>query len=296
LILPSPVNPGDTIGVIAPASPFDVERYREGIEVLKKEGFNIKEGENIFQKNDYLAGDVRQRLIDLETLYEDESVKAIMAIRGGYGSMHLLPYLREEDFKKNPRLFIGSSDLTALHLFFNFRVGIVTLYGPMVDGDFGVAEDETNMRVLKKIMALPDEYEYPVGDLLIAHHGRGEGILVGGCLSLIVSLIGTPFEPDFDEKIVFLEDVNEPLYRWDRMLTQLVLSGKLNKARGLIITMAGYNSYEANDFISKFFKGWNIPIVTNFPAGHTVPFFTLPFGYMAEIDTLNRVFRVWKTT
>ncbi len=292
--VPEPLLVGDTIGVVAPASPFDIEKYREGVDLLKEEGYEIKEGRNIFQKSGYLAGDVRKRLNDLEEIWLDGDVKAIMAVRGGYGTMQLLPYLREEMFISNPKLFIGSSDLTALHLFLNFKAGLVSIYGPMVDGQYGVASDETTMRVFKEIVELPEEYEYPVGDVLVANQGEGEGILVGGCLSLVTALLGTPFEPDFDGKIVFLEDVGEPLYRWDRMLTQLVLSGKLDRIRGLIVTMADYTPYEANSFIGEFFRGWKIPILTNFLAGHTRPFFALPLGYMARIDTFNRQFKVWK--
>ena len=292
--IPSPLRKGDLIGVIAPASPFDIEKYKEGKRVLKEEGFRIKEGKNIFKKNGYLAGNVQERLSDLQEMINDPNVRAFMAIRGGYGTMQLLPHLQENMFISSPKLFIGSSDLTALHLYLNFRVGIVTIYGPMVNGSFGVASDETTLRNFKEIAELPDEYEYPIGDVLIANQGVGEGILVGGCLSIITSLLGTPFEPDFDDKIVFLEDINEPLYKWDRMLTQLILAGKLRNVKGLIITIADVIPYEANSFVGSFFRGWKIPIITNFLSGHTVPSFSLPFGYMAKIDTFNRQFKVWK--
>ncbi len=291
-----PVTSGDILGIIAPASPFDVEKYQLGIAVLKEAGFEIKEGRNLFQKKGYLAGTVKERLYDLLEMYNDPQIKGIIAARGGYGTMQLLSYLRIEDFEKKPKLFIGSSDLTALHLFLNFKAGIASIYGPMVDGDFGVAADETNMRVLRELMELPEEYEYPAGDLLVAEQGEGEGILVGGCLSIIVSLLGTPFEPDFNGKVIFLEDINEPPYRWDRMLTQLKLAGKFDNVKGLIISIADFTPYEANGFISDFFRGINVPVVTGFPAGHTVPSFSLPLGYMAKIDTYSRVFKVWKSS
>ncbi len=285
-ILPPPLEKGDRIGVIAPASPIpDREKLERGIEVLESLGFQIELGKNIFKSNLYLAGSDEERLSDLMEFVERDDIKAIIAARGGYGTLRLLPLLDFEKFYANPKIIMGFSDLTSLLIPITEKTGLITFEGPMVASLFS-RRDELSIEYFLKAVQIRD-YAIAPNPLQIYPivPGSAQGELIGGCLSLINALLATPFEPDFEGKILFIEEVDEPLYRIDRMLTQLRLAGVFNKIKGIVF--GGFvGDFDLKDLLYVLTDrtgDLGIPVVYGFPFGHGDHFVTLPIGAMGNL-------------
>lgn len=285
---------GDTIGVIMPASPEEDLKIKQHILFLGEMGFKIKEGVHIYDKYDYLAGEDSARAKDLINMFQDDEVDAIMCYRGGYGTMRILPYIDYDIIKMHPKIFIGYSDITTLLNSFYQKSGLITFHGPMVGSnleDINTAESFFSTLMLG---TSPYSINNPI-ESKEKYYGScsASGEIVGGNLSLICSLLGTPYEIDTDNKILFIEEVGEPPYRIDRMLTQLVLSGKLQKCCGFIVGQftdcfsTSAASITVNDILLEKILNLNKPTVTKFMSGHDYPKLTIPIGAKVRIDLLN---------
>jgi muramoyltetrapeptide carboxypeptidase len=292
MIKPPALRPSSLVGVVAPASPIRREFLDKGVEELTRLGFRARLGRAIDEGSRYTAGDAARRAADLVELWEDPEVAAIFCARGGYGSLELLDRLDAERLRAHPKIVLGSSDATALLCFLAARVGLVSFHGPMVAQQMArgrSAYDPDNLLAL-----LGDGR--PAGRLVATgvrslHPGRAEGIVLGGCLSLVTALIGTPYLPRFDGAIVFLEDTAVKPYQIDRMLWQLRTSRSLEGVRGLVFgEMPGCEQhpsqgYALDDVLRDATAGLEVPVLSGFPSGHCLaPAMTLPLGIRASLD------------
>jgi muramoyltetrapeptide carboxypeptidase len=293
---PPCLHDGDTIGIIAPAGPVSRrDDFERGVAVLNRMGFNTRYDERIFDNRRYLAGNDTSRAEELMRYFEDPSVQAILPLRGGYGCARLLPYLDRKRLCRHPKLLTGFSDLTTLHLYFQRLFGWATIYGPMVTSPSlceisGRAEEH-----LKSLWTDPNylpEITFPQMESLTP--GVAEGRLTGGCLSVVVTSLGTPYEIQTDGAILFLEDLSEPPYRLDRMISHLKLAGKLDHINGLLLGSFidcepdNASDYTARDVILDVVGDLQVPVLYNFPAGHGREIWALPFGIRVRMDADRR--------
>jgi len=242
IIKPQRLQPGDTVGLIAPASAaFEPATIREGVETLQSLGFKVKTGEHIKEKYGYLAGSDEHRVADLHRMFEDDEIKAIVALRGGYGSMRLLNLIDYDLVKKNPKIFIGYSDITSLNLAIYHKTGLVTFHGPVAISSFSKYTQEYFWKVVSSPEPLgkvkhpvPGNTLRPTAHLNTIRPGKATGRLIGGNLTLFTALLGTPYEVDSRDAILFLEETGEEPYDVDRMLTHLLLAGKLDHVAGVV--------------------------------------------------------------
>lgn len=292
-IRPPALREGDCIGLAAPASAFKAEALLQGIEVLRDLGFRVTYTPRIFESYRYLAGSDAARAAELHALFANPEVKAILCCRGGYGSQRLLPYLDTEIITANPKIFMGYSDLTSLLLYFYSQCQLATLHGPVVSGDLRPDLEAGILRQLKGVLTGDLQAMQPpatcLNGLTMLRAGEAQGRCVGGCLSLLVCAIGTSFQPQTRDTIMFLEDRGERLYALDRMLTYLKLSGVLEGVRGLVfgdierVEADRHLPYSAPDIILDVFADVDIPILYGFPAGHCRQPVTLPIGTQVAI-------------
>lgn len=301
LLKPKRLQPGMTIGVVAPSSPADEdETVRYALELVESFGFKAKPGKHLFERTQYLAGSDSARAEDLNAMFADPSVDAIMAMAGGYGAMRILPYLNYDVIRANPKALIGYSDITALHCALHRKCGLVTYHGQTAlsrFSDYSIAEFQ---RILMHpqpnlTIGVPPKFEKGPGRverenrITTIRPGKARGRLVGGNLTLISCLMGTPYEPDFSGRLVFLEDVHEKPYRVDRMLTQLVISDKLAKAVGLIFgkfTDADdtSNTFSLEHVLTDCGKHLDIPCARGLMIGHVADQTVVPVGVEAEFE------------
>ncbi len=281
------LKPGDTIGIAASASHFDRAEFLKGVENLKSLGFNIVFRDDIFHRERYLAGSDKRRSEELLEFLLNPNIKAVLFARGGYGLMRLLPELDKNRIDVPPKIVLGYSDLTSLLIYLNQKLGWVTFYGPVVAKDFSSHLNEKTRNFFHQaVTSLKPLGPFTFSETEIVKKGIAEGELTGGCLSLVVASLGTPFEIDTQNKILFLEDVNEKPYSIDRMLTQLLLAGKLNKVKGILFGdfANGGNKSHIREAIEDVLQGFQGPILYNFPAGHSEIKVTLPLGLQVKLD------------
>ena len=285
LIKPPRLRPGDLIGIISPAGPVDESELKPDLELLEFSGFRIHIAPHVYDRHVYLAGDDEARLSDLHAMFQDRDIKAIICARGGYGTLRLLDKIDYDLIRENPKIIVGYSDITALLMAINKKTGLVTFHGPMVRG-FSSLHDSSRKSLLNLISSnQPVSFSPITGNPLIP--GRATGPLIGGNLSLICYVVGTPFLPSLDGCILFIEDRGEPLYRIDRMLTHLALTGQLKGLAGLIggeFIECGDNS-AIDNLLNTLASDLDIPLTTGFPVGHGLTNLALPFGMAAELDT-----------
>lgn len=286
--MPSPLKKGDTIGIAAPSSPFDKNQFRHGVALLKKAGFEVYHREDIFSQERYLAGSDRRRAEELTELFLKRKVKAILFARGGYGAQRVIPYLKPDLLKKHKKPLVGFSDITPLLAFLRQRIGMPTIYGPVVT-QLG---NKPTPRTLDTLMSLlTGEKPIPpinLGEGIVIREGKGEGPLIGGCLTLVTTSMGTPYELNMKGGIFFFEDTGEKVYALDRMLTQLKNAGKFNGVRGVLIGSLSLHEkevYSPEAMLRDVFDDFEGPVVANFPAGHTNDFVSLPLGVQVTLDT-----------
>lgn len=295
MITPNSLLKGDRIGLISPSSPTIGEKVEKSISIIKELGFIPILGESCYVAEDYLSGSDEIRAHDINKMFNDESIKGIWCLRGGYGTPRILDLLDYQMIKANPKVFIGYSDITALHIAFNQICNLITYHGPMVSTELINEFDEFSIdNILNHISGkIKDDFIInPLGeDLIFLNDLNGKGKLVGGNLSLIASTIGTEYEVDTRGKILFLEDVDEPPYRIDRMLSQLRLSGKLNDAAGFLIgdwnncvSQEGYSTRDTDFILKEYLQKLEKPTVMNLKAGHCHPMITLAMGREIEIN------------
>jgi muramoyltetrapeptide carboxypeptidase len=281
MLKPTLLKKGDLVAVAAPGSPFDRERFRKGTSLLKKK-FKLVWTKNIFSRENYLAGNDRRRAAELNRFLKDPKIKALLFARGGYGCQRLLPFLKGS---VSPKVVIGSSDLTAIlnYLWKKFR--LVTFYGPMVAPHF---TNPKNVARLTELLTDPNylsKQKLPAKKIL--HPGKAQGTLVGGCLSLIVAGLGTPWEMETEGKLLFLEDINEEPYKIDRLLTQLEQAGKFRGVKGIVFGTfkMGEDLFPAaiESVIREKLKNFKRPILWGMNFGHCKDPLFIPFGGQGKI-------------
>lgn len=293
-IFPKKLKKGDTIGIAAPAgSCTDINGIYKGIDLLKRRGFNVIEGKNIYRVNNYLAGDDEKRVEDINEFFQNKSIDGIMCLRGGYGSIRILDKIDYKAIIKNPKVFIGYSDITSILCAINKLCDLVTFHGPMLYSDFSYYIDEYTYNSMEKCIMINKPYgivENPISYKNIKGFNLKDsyGKIIGGNLTTIISTLGTAYEIDTDNKILFIEDINEEPYKIDRMLTQLILSNKFKKCKGIILGQFTHCN-EFSDrinlidmFIEKFDK-FKIPVLYNVCFGHEKLKLTIPMGVSAKI-------------
>jgi muramoyltetrapeptide carboxypeptidase len=295
-IRPPALLPGDSIGIVAPASNIDPRALSAGCAELRRLGYVPYYLDSIFEKDLYFAGSVARRVGELEHMFANPEVRAIVCARGGYGCNHLLPHLDVEKLIANPKPFIGYSDITTLLTWFVDR-GLVTFHGPMATKDFAV-ENGVDLESWMSILgsAADCEKAFPAEEVQPLVPGNAEGILYGGCLSLLAASLGTPYEIQTDGTILFVEDVNAKPYQVDRMIMQLKLAGKFDGVRGVIFGemlecfQPSGQDYTLEQVVARLLADYKIPIAYGFPSGHVRGANrVLPFGVKASLEVSDRV-------
>lgn len=294
LLKPPPLRPGDTIGVIAPAGAVYGDLLAKGVRALEARGFRVLLAEGILARKGYLAGSERQRAETLERFFLRDDIAAIFCARGGFGSIQLLPALDAELIRTHPKIFVGFSDVTALLNWMSQSCGIVAFHGPMVAVEFaGELEGGVTSGFWDALTGKRRLWQVKGTGVLRGGNGPARGPLAGGCLSVLVTTLGTPYEIDTAGKIVFLEDVGERPYRIERMLTHLRMAGKLDGVAGVVT--GAFNDCETGadrdvtEVLTEVFAGAPYPVVTGLPCGHATPNTLLPIGLDAELDGRNGV-------
>ena len=305
----------DKITIVAPASPFDEKKFSKGVNVIKNMGFDVSFNPDIYSKNNFFAGSDNRRLNELENAFKDKGTKAIFCARGGYGSMRLLDKIDYNIIRNNPKPFIGFSDITALLNNFVMQAGIPVIHGPVVTSS--AYESKESLTYVKKLLLQGfSDYTLNLEPAITITGGKCKGIIVGGNLTILSHLIGTPYQPDFKDKILLLEDIGEYFYRIERMMEHLRLAGILNSICGVIIgqftncnrLIKTKNSLE-NKVILKdntentildseimrimqeYIKPYSIPSIIGFNCGHGNPNFPIVLGAEAELDSENLILR-----
>ena len=294
LLKPPPLRPGDTIGVIAPAGAVYEDLLAKGVRALEACGFQVKLAEDILARKGYLAGNEQQRARTLEHFFLREDIAAVFCARGGFGSIQLLPALDSEIIRTHPKIFVGFSDVTALLNWMSQSCGIVAFHGPMVAVEFaGELEGDVNSGFWDALTGKRRLWQIKGTGVLRTGGGPARGPLAGGCLSVLVTTLGTPYEIDTRGKILFLEDVGEQPYRIERMLTHLRMAGKLDTVAGVVT--GAFNDCESGaerdiaEVLADVFRDVAYPVVTGLPCGHATPNTLLPIGLEAELDGRNGV-------
>lgn len=300
---PKALRAGDLIGLVTPATfVTDPDRLLLVERTLQHFGLRFRYGRNVRKRYGYLGGTVDERVTDLHEFFDDSEVKGIFCIRGGYGSGQLLKKLDYGLIARNPKVLLGYSDITALHLAIHRKTGLVTFHGPVVLSRFTGYTQEHLKKALFETAPI-GKVTNPVDNgalrpdhlLRTVKPGAARGRLVGGNLSLIVSLMGTPYEIDTRGKILFIEDVGEQPYSIDRMLTNLLLAGKLEAAAGIIwgecsdcrprdFQPTFDSTLSAGEVVDNILGSLNIPVLSGLTIGHTGDQLTLPLGCMATLD------------
>ena len=278
------------MGIVAPASNVKQSELEAGCEALRRAGYKPFYLDSILDRDLYFAGTVARRGRELQEMFERDEVRAIFCARGGYGTNYLLQHLDAKEIIRNPKIFVGYSDNTTLLTQF-VDSGLITFHGPMVAKDWA---HENGVNLESWIAALSQDltWNVPVNDGVIAlAQGEAEGLLYGGCLSILVASIGTPYEIKSDGTILFLEDFAEKPYRIDRMLMQLKLAGKLETVRGLIFgemlgcVQSADQDYSLQEVITRIVRELNIPVAYGLKSGHvTSNNITLPLGVKAKLQ------------
>jgi muramoyltetrapeptide carboxypeptidase len=303
IIKPAALRSGDTVAIIAPASNLKAEYLARGVAELERLGLRVRYEPDILAKSHYTAGTDERRAAELQRAFADPAIKAVWAARGGYGAMRLLPLLDEALLRANPKIFIGYSDMTALHLYFYRRFGWITFHGPMAAKDLaGGAEHYDQASLWAALTQAAPLGEIASTQIEMLHRGAGQqvtGRLLGGCLSLITAMMGTPDELDTRGAILFLEDTATRPYALDRMLQQLKLAGKFDEVRGIIFgemtdcLQHAEQGYAIQEVLAECTADLNIPVMFGFPSGHSPRGnLTLPLGVMATLDVERGVLSI----
>ena len=300
LVKPKRLSPGDTVAMVAPASAtfktVDLDVARESLEAL---GLKVKIGGHLLDRHGYLAGQDKDRADDINRFFADPEVRAVLPIRGGWGSSRLLPFLDFDSIRRNPKIVLGYSDITALLLSIHAKTGLVTFHGPNGMGRW----DEFSVNWVKQILfdgqAVTLENPHDKGEFLVQTENRiqtitpgtARGRILGGNLTVLPAIMGSPYLPNWDTCILFREDVGEDIYRIDRMMTTLKLAGVLSRIRGFVFGTCsecepeqGYGSLTLEEVFNDHIKPLNVPAWQGAMIGHRLPQFTIGEGIQVEID------------
>ena len=294
MLYPKQLKKGDTVGIICPSSAVPTDRIELVKSTIENMGYKTKLADNLDKVfAGYMAGDGDERAKWVNQMFADPEVDAIFCVRGGDGSSRLMPYLDYETIKANPKIFVGYSDVTNLHMALNQNCGMVSFHGPMISSNMinGLTDEET-ASFFDTINAESDfEYKNPNGfDIKTLKGGKATGNLVGGNLSLLSASIGTPFELESEDNILFIEEVCEPMSKIEKWIFHLKNAGKLEKCRGIILGQFTEvenkedPSYDENQVVLAALKDLDIPVVYNVQSGHGKPMMTLPMGALCTLD------------
>jgi muramoyltetrapeptide carboxypeptidase len=302
LLKPERLQPGDVVGIVAPASaPPDPQAVDRAIAQVERMGFTPKLARHARSRHGYLAGSDRERAGDLMAMFTERTVRGILCVRGGYGAARLVERLDYAVIRRHPKVFAGYSDITTLHCAFARRAGLVSFHAPMLNEGLGAAKyPEFSTRAFLRCVseAKPAgsvSVGYPGKTVDIVRRGVAEGRLIGGNLSVLVATLGTPIQPPFRGRILFLEDVGERPYRLDRMLTHLLNAGLLQQVAGIAVGLnvdcedplaAKAKEYRQSsaDVWQERLKPLGVPVVIGLPFGHQPFNVTLPVGIRARLD------------
>ena len=294
MLKPRALRPGDRIAVVAPASPFARDEFDAGIDELRRLGYQPAFDESVFARTRYTAGDAALRASAFRRAWDDDEVHAVIAVRGGYGSVQLLPLLDTGAMRRHPKAFIGYSDNTSLLAWLTGACGIVTFHGPMIEGRLAKGESAYDRDSFTRVLTQPA----PAGAIThpqveVLRSGEAAGILVGGTLTQLLASLGTPyaFDPPSGH-VLFIDEVAERPYRIDRMLTQLRLSGILARASAVVFgelprcDEPGPAGPAIKAVVADLLADFRGPVLFGLPSGHTSgACITLPFGVVARVVT-----------
>lgn len=297
--IPPYLQAGDTIGIVSPSGYISLAEIMPAVQLMQSWGFNVTIGDNTGKKDFIYGGTDEERVADLQQMLDNPEIKAIMCARGGYGLVRIINRLNFKHFKKNPKWIIGFSDITVLHCHINRNFGIVTLHSKMCNSfpDDWAKADAMQMATIQSIRQalMGENMDYSSPAVAQNRLGTAEAILVGGNLSLLTTLSGTPSDLDTDGKILFVEDTHEYLYNIDRMFWNLKQTGKLSQLAGLVI--GGFQlkpDIESEEFgrtiydiVNEKVKDYNYPVCFDFPVGHQKNNFALKCGagHILEVGT-----------
>jgi muramoyltetrapeptide carboxypeptidase len=302
-IKPRALRPGDKVGIVAPASSVKPEILQAGCEGLRRAGYEPFYFESILDRDLYFAGSIERRARELEEMFVRDDIRAIISVRGGYGSNYLLPtpHSKALDLKKiaaHPKIFVAHSDLTSLQTTFIDKANLVVFHGPMAGKDFASnSNDGVDWPSWQNAVGGAAEWEigeYSGAKPLVP--GEAEGILYGGCLSILVAALGTPYDIHTPGTILFLEDIAAKPYQIDRMLMQLKSAGKLNDVQGIVFgemldcRQAPNQDYTLEEVVMRVLKDLKIPVAFGLRSGHVSRAnITLPFGVKARLEVRSEV-------
>jgi len=293
MIKPNKLNPGATIGIVSPSYHIDEKIFKHSTQLFRERGFNIIEGKSVRLKDNLYSGTPKQRAQDINDMFANPKIDAIICARGGYGANRVLPLLNFEIIRQNPKIFIGYSDITAFLISITQKTGLVTFHGPMLTS-YKDGFVEYNYKHF--IKGLSGEFPFTIEahrdlQLRVLKKGKAIGPLWGGNLCLLSNRLGTPENLNTDGIILFIEDVNEQCYRFDRMMVHMQKAGMFANIKGLIVgelvdmhdtdPLFGKNS---DEIVMDVCSDLEVPIVTNFPCGHGKYQATLPISISAELD------------
>ncbi|MDZ7660231.1 MAG: LD-carboxypeptidase [Fodinibius sp.] len=306
IIKPKRLQQGDTIGLISPGFILpDADKYDEIIEQVQKLDYKVKEGHNARNQYGYLAGTDAERAADLNAMFADDSVDAIMPFRGGWGCNRILPLIDFDIIRNNPKILVGYSDITTLLLSIFAKTGLITFHGPVGKSEWTDYTKQHFKEVLtgkRKLFNIPDkDICEDCDDLEVITPGKATGTLLGGNLSVLSAMMGSDYLPNWDNGILFLEDIGEDVYRLDRMLTQLKLNGVLEKISGFIFgqciscEMSSSKSLTLRQVFDDHIKPLGIPAFSGAMIGHIDNMLTLPVGVPVEMDTQEGTIKLNET-
>lgn len=284
---PPPLQPGDTVALAAPASPISREAWAKGVGVLEAWGFRVASSPEVFAARPWGEEADRRAARRFQEIWETPEVKAVLGVRGGYGSLKLLPHLDLPRLARHPKRLVGFSDLTNLLVSLHQRLGLVTFHGPTLAhlGEVTPASRESWRRWL----TAPGPEEITLTGLIGLHPGTAEGRLLGGNLTTLCHLLGTPYAPRLTGSILFLEDHNEALYRLDRLAHHLLMAGALEGVRGVLLGSftGGAAPEHVHEVLALALASLNVPVAAGLPVGHQPENHTLPLGALARLDTAS---------
>jgi muramoyltetrapeptide carboxypeptidase len=290
-VRPQALRPGDTVGIIAPASGFRRDDFEAGCAELRRLGYKPFYLPSIFERDGYFAGSMQRRLDEFHQMFARPEVKAVLCARGGYGCNYLLPHIDLDLVRANPKIFAGCSDITALLTYLCDAAGLMTFHAPMVAGDFARPCGLVESSWLDAVSRGQSEMNFNSGEIMALNEGSAEGTIYGGCVSILAASLGTPYEIRTKGTILFIEDRAERPYRIDRMLMQLKLAGKFEAVRGIIFgemvdcDEPGGHGPTLQEIILRILGDLRIPIAVGLKSGHVSEgALTLPIGVDAKLS------------
>lgn len=305
LTKPPRLQKGNTIGIISPASsPDDLSRIEKAVSYFEKKGYRCEVGKNVGKYFGYLAGTDEQRASDLNEMFANKNINAIICVRGGYGSPRILDKINYSVIKRNPKIFIGYSDITALQSAIFKKCKLITFAGPMAAVDFWNDVSPYTEEIFWQILTgrgKPGKIKFPENIVLTSSYKKKvEGKIIGGNLALMVSLIGTKYFPSLKDKILLLEEIGEKPYRVDRMLNQLRLAGAFNQISAVLL--GAFTDCEEDDkdkksltldfVIEDYLGARNFPLIKNLPHGHIKNNMTIPIGAKISVNPIKNYFEI----